>query len=264
MADHRIAGTVVGASLLALITAGPGFAQVSTTAAEQGASGAVLTGMQPPRPELMLTQFPSPVADQDRPSQHGWSANRLMEARVVGLVGEAIGEVGDIVLAPDGQILSIVVSVDGFWEDDKVNVPWPMLEISEDLRRVGIPVSDATIDEDALNAQEYLGIGSAGGEILELEDWDDPAMGPRVWRATALIGDAAHLSDQATYGRVEDLIFDRTGTLQAIVVRPRTGEHHIIPFVRFAADWHPGLDRLELPYDSAEMEALDQTGQGED
>jgi len=190
----------------------------------------------------------------------GWSATRLMDAEVQSLMGEDIGQIQNLVIGPEGQILSVIAEVGGFWDigDTLVSVPWTDIEVYDDMDIVRIPVTEGTIDDYALVETDYLDAASAARRIQQLGD-DGLVLGDRAWAASELIGDQAFLTNQSDYGHVNDLIFDNGGSLQAVVVQDNQGygDYYAYPYYGYDYGWQPQNDTYDLPYGTEEVGALD-------
>jgi len=186
----------------------------------------------------------------------GWRAEWALGSDVYGPEGEEIGELEDIIIGPEGQILSIVAEVGGFWDigDSHISVPWDEVQVSDDFDRFQIPVTEENVEQYSAH-EARLTATEAAGEVALV---DDVAAGVRAWRARELIGDYAYLEDRVGYGYVDDLIF-REGRLESVVIRPDVGYgdagYYAYPYHGYDYGWHPGYDYYQLPY--TEEEAAD-------
>lgn len=188
--------------------------------------------------------------------------NMLDDGVVYGPGGEEIGSVENVLFSTDGNVLSIIAQVGGLWDigDTHVNVPWDQVEIAG--TRVTIPVTEETVDEYSLYADELITRQEATGSIEQVDD--DVATAPRVWRATELIGDYVRVRDEdtlANYGYVEDLIV-RDTELAAVAVRPDVGwtgarGAYAYPYYGYGYGWYPGRPYYDMPY------TVDEVGQAE-
>ena len=198
----------------------------------------------------------------------GVSAEEFIdEMDVYGRNGEEIGVVEDIVVGPEGQVLSIIAQVGGFWDigDTHVSVPFDEVEISEDGEAVIVPVTEETVGDygfwNGENADLLTG-DTAEDETVEGVD-DAPIV--RAWRVSELIGDYARLSEDegyANYGYVNDLIL-RDGQVASVVVQPAAGYgpgYRAYPYYGYGAGWDAGSPFYDMPYgeeDVGEMEAFE-------
>ena len=62
----------------------------------------------------------------------GWRAGSLIGADVIGKAGEEIGNVENIMIGPDGKVLSIIAEIGGFLDigDTHVNIPWKEVQFT--------------------------------------------------------------------------------------------------------------------------------------
>jgi sporulation protein YlmC with PRC-barrel domain len=151
----------------------------------------------------------------------GWSARSMIdEAEVYGPNGDEIGTVENIIVGPEGRILSIIAQVGGFWDigDTHVNVPWDQVDVGDNWR-VDIPITEDTAEDYSLYTDEVLTTSEAEETIREV---DDDLITARPWKATQLMDDYARLADGTLYGYVNDVIFDNKGQLAAVVATPDT------------------------------------------
>ena len=86
---------------------------------------------------------------------------------------------------------------------------------------------------------------------------DEPEADPRSWRVTEVIGDYVRLKDGVNYGIVNDLIFDKDGKLQSVVVNPSigygVGGYYAYPWYGYDYGFDPGAEVYELPYGPDEI-----------
>ena len=189
----------------------------------------------------------------------GWRADWLLDNDVLGPTGEEIGEVEDLIIGPDGRILSLVAEVGGFWDigDTHVNIPWQEVVLGANFEYAQIPVSEETAEDYGM----YVGRLTPTVAATDMVQVDDVETGWRAWRARELIGDYAYLQDLADYGYVTDLVFDRAGELQAVVVEPDVGygvyEEVAYPYYGYEYGWEPGYEYYELPYTEEEAAELE-------
>jgi hypothetical protein len=57
-------------------------------------------------------------------------------------------------------------------------------------------------------------------EFSLFEGDEEVTTGPRAWRASELLNDYVSLQDSPRYGIVDDIVIDRQGRVQAVVVYP--------------------------------------------
>lgn len=196
----------------------------------------------------------------------GRSIDNLLDDGVVyGPGGDEIGSVENVLFNTDGEVLSIIAQVGGLWDigDTHVNVPYDQIGIAGN--NVTIPVTEDTVDDYSLYADDFV-TGPEASTTIEAVD-DDVATAARVWRATELIGDYVRVRDgdtYANYGYVEDLIV-RDRVLAAVAVRSDVGWRgtrgtFAYPYYGYGYGWNPGNTYYDLPYsveDVGEAEPFD-------
>jgi hypothetical protein len=111
-------------------------------------------------------------------SAGGWRGSKLIGASVYGPDNASIGEIGDVLIAPDGKIRAVVVSVGGYLgaADKDVAIPFKALSITRgaaegaiDKVKVGYSkqqLNDAprfAFDQPARTTTGQGGIGGIGG-----------------------------------------------------------------------------------------------------
>jgi len=199
----------------------------------------------------------------------GWSVRALRGSDVYGPGGEEIGAVEDIIVGPDGKLTSLVAEVGGLWDigDTHVNVPWEQVEIEIDDDNgffdtdieVTIPVGEDNVDDFGLfndGDPIALGSGATGGV-------DGVDFGNRAWRTSELIGDYARLvgpDGPVAYGYVTDLMIENDEVAATIVNAGYPGMGGYYAYPNYAArgyGWEPGSPYYDLPYDPAQIEALE-------
>jgi sporulation protein YlmC with PRC-barrel domain len=196
----------------------------------------------------------------------GWRAETLIDATVHGPTGEEIGEVENVIVGPDGKILSIIAEVGGIWDigDTHVNVPWNEVEVASGREGVTIPVTQDTVERYSLFPDTVITAKEARTQTEAVDD--DLMTGPRAWKLSELVNDYVRLRDVPGYGYVDDVVFDKEGALKAVVVRPdviyRLPGHYAYPYEGYAGGWDPTLDAYQLPYDRAETEGLERFDYG--
>lgn len=188
--------------------------------------------------------------------EDGWQADAFLDNDVFGEAGEEIGTVENFLLDRQGQIVAVVAEVGGFLDisDTHVAVPWSEV----DLRNgdVHTPLSDENAEDYSLFADEFFTQVDVG-DLQRVED--ELTTGFDIWKVTNLLDDYAVLESGLGYGYVDDLIFDRQGQLQSVVVSA-SGEYgepgsYAFPWYGYGYDgyaWAPGLDYYTLPFDDAD------------
>jgi hypothetical protein len=185
----------------------------------------------------------------------------LDEAELHGAEGE-IGSVENVIFSPDGNVLSIIAQVGGFWDmfDTHVNIPWEEVQFAGGI--LTVPVSEENVEDYSVLKDDYLTAEEAAQDTEVVED--DLETGPRAFRATELIGDYARIREGengfANYGYVNDIII-RDGQIAAVVVEPDagygvTGGYYAYPYRGYG--YGPGSPYYDMPYDQAEVVEADE------
>lgn len=190
----------------------------------------------------------------------GLRASDLLDADVFGREGddanEEIGSVENVLIDQNDQIVAIIAQVGGFWDigDTHVVVPWDQVALFAD--GVHVPVNEENVEDYGLYGENSY-ITESLAQRTQVVD-DDAVTGPQIWKLTDLIDDYAVLPDMTGYGYVEDAVFNRTGSLQAVVIEPdaRFGSGpYATPF--YGADWEPGRDYYSTGLGADELAELD-------
>lgn len=189
----------------------------------------------------------------------GFSADNFIdEMEVYGVGGEEIGDVEDIIIGPDGRILSIVAEVGGFWDigDTHVSIPYDQVTFAAVGDGITVPVTEETVGEYGFDREVF----TAGAAATEMVTGVDDAEVVRGWRATELIGDYARIREGDTYtdyGYVSDLIL-RDGEVAAVVVQPDAAYgvgYRAYPYYGYDAGygWDAGSPYYDMPYEATEV-----------
>ncbi len=196
----------------------------------------------------------------------GYSAEDFIdEMEVYGEDGEEIGDVEDIIIGSDGQILSIVAEVGGFWDigDTHVSVPFDQVAMTEAEDGIIVPVTEETVGDYGFDQEAFLADTAESEAVAGVDD----ANAVRAWRASELIGDYARTQEGDTYGAygyVNDLIL-QDGQVAAVVVQPNTAfgpGYRAYPYYGYGAGygWGAGSPYYDMPYaaeETGEMEIFD-------
>ncbi|MFD2816728.1 PRC-barrel domain-containing protein [Paracoccus aerius] len=197
---------------------------------------------------------------------NGISVEDMIGSDVKGPTGDDIGDVENVLFGQDGQVLSVVAEVGGFFElgDTHVNIPWDMVEASKWDDGIEIPFTQDTIEDFTLFTDEVVTASDATSEVEEVEgDGADVVdTGRRVWRAGELIGDYARLKDGngfTNYGYIDDLIV-RDGKVAAVVVSPDVawggGGYYAYPYYGYDHGWNPGRGSTICPTSELKLRRL--------
>lgn len=141
---------------------------------------------------------------------NAWRVDRLIDADVYSEDGEEIGEVEDILMAPDGTLTGIVVEGGGFLDigDSHVRVAWEDVTFREGAMNgapegVVVPLTDETLTDYSLFTN-----GDAGPDIR-----------PDEFRVSRVVNEPVRFREGAAYGYIEDLLVS-DGKVEALVIRP--------------------------------------------
>lgn len=121
----------------------------------------------------------------------GWSARSFFDTSVRGPSGEEIGDVEDLIVGANGELLALVAEVGGFWDigDTHVSIPWDAVTIRQN-GSVVIPVTEDNVDNYG-----FFGAvptrGQLAGQVVS--GLADQPLGARAWRVSELIGDLARV-----------------------------------------------------------------------
>lgn len=186
----------------------------------------------------------------------GISVDKVLDnAEVYGTGGDEIGSIENVVFSREGQVLSVIAEVGGFWDmfDTHVSVPWEQLSW-DGMDRINIPVTEENVEDYSVFKADYL-TSAAAEDSVEVVD-DDLRTGQNVFRATDLIGDYSRVRQDGSlvmYGYVNDLII-KDGQLQSIVVTSDNGYGVSGPrgYPYYRQGWNPSGPYYDMPYDTAE------------
>ncbi|WP_370159316.1 PRC-barrel domain-containing protein [Limimaricola soesokkakensis] len=194
----------------------------------------------------------------------GISAEEFIdEMEVYGVTGEEIGDVEDLLIGPDGRVLSVIAEVGGFWDigDTHVSIPFEEVALADDGDGIVVPVTEDNVSDYDLWTYDAVSAEEAAEEVVS--GLDDATI-LRAWRATELIGDSARLQDgdlYSEYGYISDLIL-RDGEVAAVVANASSGYgagYQAYPFYGYDYDmgWDAGSPYYDLPYTADEVNDLD-------
>jgi len=191
----------------------------------------------------------------------GWRAENLMNADVIGRNGNEIGDVENIMISKDGKILSVIAEIGGFLDigDTHVSILWKQVQVASDGESIRVPITEDNIKEYSFFGEN--GLYTKADTSKKQQVSDDLTTGPRVWRATELMGDYVRLKNGTGYGYVDDLIFNKDGSLNAVVVTRDVGYGpagpYAYPFYGYGYGFDPGLDYYTMPFAENEVARLD-------
>lgn len=193
----------------------------------------------------------------------GWSVEGMIEdGTAVGPDGARMGEVENLIFGNDGTLLGLIAEIDGLdgVEPVHVHVPWDEVGMAPEGPQVRLPIGAGTIR----NYDVFGGHDGGDGPMREEETattsvlGDEVVAGPRIFRATDLIGDYVFLEDGARYGYVNDIIVGE-GRISAIVIDAAASDRSgffAYPYSDRGVSPMAG-PRYDLPHGAAEVEAIE-------
>ncbi|WP_404378388.1 PRC-barrel domain-containing protein [Caenispirillum salinarum] len=193
----------------------------------------------------------------------GLRAETMLGADVFGPNMDDIGDVENVILDRDNQIVAIIAEIGGFLDigDTHVAVPWDQVKMTQGGFQ--IPVDEDNLDQYGLYAEPGI-VNKSNLQSTRVVD-EDLIAGRNTWKLTGLIDDYAVLNNGAGYGYIDDAIFTQDGKLDAVVVQPDyagygMGGAYAYPFYGYRYGWSPDAEAYDLRYapdEMAEMEPFD-------
>lgn len=181
-------------------------------------------------------------------------AETLLDSTAYGPDGDSVGTVQNIIVGRDGRIERVILEVGGFLDigDKIISVPWNQVSITPGEEGIDVPVR-------ADNVESFSLFG----------DKERSNITPGSFRVDELIGDYVTLQDGTQFGEnfgyITDLIFNRRGKLQTLVVVPDSGfgtsGYYGMPYYGYDAnywyDYDPGLNWYGVPYTRDDVTAAE-------
>lgn len=194
--------------------------------------------------------------------QGGFRAEKFLDAKVFSPQGNKIGEMANIILDQENQVVTVIAEIGGMWDsgDRHVAIPWDEVEFYED--GIKVPArqdnleeydlfSSVNIDESYIYKQEIKRVSNVEENV---------ATGPQTWKITDIMHDYASMENDGGYGYITDALFSRSGVMQAIIVKPASAEFgqgpRAYPFYGYPEGWRPGDTHYILPYSRKDVEEL--------
>ncbi len=147
-------------------------------------------------------------------SYAGLSADGLIGAVAYGPDGEAVADIRDLVLTPDGALSFLVL---------------------EDSGPLGLTGSSYTLGADRVafasspDSEPRVRTGLTYEEAEDFAEFEEDALPPEAIRATDLLDEEIALSDGGDSAMVTDLLMDTDGQLRMVAV-DLNGEQFALPF----------------------------------
>lgn len=196
--------------------------------------------------------------EQSFSGTNGIRATHMLDEEVFGPEGEEIGEVDNVILGPQGQIIAMIAEVGGFWDinDTHIAVPWNEVTLIPDGFK--IPVTEENFDNYTLFADNSF---ITMEKLQQAQQVDDTvATGAETWRISALLGDYVALENGVGFGYLDDVIFSKDGTIQAVIVQSSLAAYgyssYAFPFHGYASGWRPSSHAYVLPYGPVVIDAV--------
>jgi sporulation protein YlmC with PRC-barrel domain len=225
----------------------------------------------------------------------GMSAEEFIdEYEVYGAAGEEIGDVEDVIVGADGEVLAVVAEIGGFIDigDTHVAVPWDEVELVVGEQAITVPVTDENVENYGVYGEGYA-FGDAAVDVTGavagqevVSGIDDQELGPRAYRVSEIIGDYVRIRDDAAgddamadegmaregmmgrpgypgragyrdYGYVNDVIIAE-GRVQAVVVNPDLAYgrgYYAYPY--YSPSYYGYGPYYDLPYGEDEVGAVE-------
>ena len=165
----------------------------------------------------------------------GWRSSRIMGADVLSETGEEFAVVKNILVSHEGQIQALIAerppSSNG--PESVYRIPWDTVELGAAPGQVVAHISPSDVLQYPLPSDE--------------ERRDE-------FPVSAVVGDYARLQPGFAYGYVSDVVFDKAGKLQAILVTrdaAASGGTFAFGFPGTTGRWNPAAGYYGLPYVTA-------------
>jgi sporulation protein YlmC with PRC-barrel domain len=172
----------------------------------------------------------------------GWSAVELLDEEAYGSTGDMVGEVEDLIIGPDGNIVSVIVEGGGFLDigDAHLAVPWDDVT-REGTNAVNTPLTTENLDDYGM-----------------FEEMDDQEPVPANFRLSRMLGSYVR-SDGVGYGDIRDVIFNQEDQIEAVIVWPAYGYGYgdrpiAVPYAGQGYD--PYSPYYDLPYTAEQLSEL--------
>ena len=172
----------------------------------------------------------------------GWRARALIDQTVYDRNENDIGEVHDLIVNADGQIVAIIVEGGGFLEigDAHFRIPWHSVNRTPGKDGVVIDMTQQDISRRGL---------------FDRPEW--VATGPREFKISELLGDNVVLRTGVGFGYIADAAFNDRGKMLGVVVNRDVvygppAYYYAYPYYGYRYSWDPGQQFYAIPFDTAE------------
>lgn len=193
--------------------------------------------------------------------QSSWGAAQVMRGHVVDQSGQEVGRLRNVIVGSDDRAISVLVEILGQRDGSEsiANIPWDQVSLQ------GRDVVQVPSLEQAAARFSLFGDRNnvLAGALAGISKDSSPAQ--RTWKTSDLINDYVTLSDGSGYGYVDDVVFDPSGRIQAVVVKRDVaagGGTYAFPFYGAPHGFDPWLPYYALPYDGKEVAGLERFDEG--
>lgn len=189
----------------------------------------------------------------------GIRAEYMISEEVFGPEGEEIGNVENVIINSDGQIVALIAEVGGFWDiaDTHIAVPWEEVQLIQDGFR--IPVTEDNFEDYTLFADNSFVTTDSLQQVQAVDD--TLATGSQTWKLTALLDDYVLLENGDGYGYLDDVVFSKDGKIQALIVESTVAAYgyglYAYPYYGYEYGWQPYDNVYTLPYGANAIGAME-------
>lgn len=177
----------------------------------------------------------------------GWRATDLLGLPAVGDNGDVVGRVGDLLIGFTGTLDTLVVEESAAADGGRTRfgVPWDSVDVADDGGAVAVPVIRENVGEFQLEEPIRPEFGAV----------EMAAPGAAEWSVATLLDTEVHMDGDLPMGEVDDLIFDRDGALEGVVVAAEDGSLYGIPWTAVVIE--PDAQALSVPLTPAVVDTLE-------
>lgn len=187
----------------------------------------------------------------------GFLGKALIGADLAGSDGEVIGQVEEVMIAPGGKVVSLIVGRDGLALEgsNRFTIPWMDLIQSRGPDALVAPFTAAAATDFRTRGAEAYSAAEAryvtGGVDRQIQ------AERRVMKLTNFLGNKVRYATGRTGGAVEDVVVDQNGYVRAVLVSTGAADGiRAVPFQTVGVDWSVLDNAYPLPYRRVEVEAL--------
>lgn len=183
----------------------------------------------------------------------GFTAQNLMEVGIFGANNNEIGDVENVLLNEQNKIIAIISQVGETWEarDTRILIPWDEVELTKS--GLATKISEGKVSDYRLFESQYL----TKEEVKKTQQVEDKiSMSPSLWKLSDILNEFTNVEEGHGYGYVDDVLFSRSGVVQAIVIDAAINgdtKTYAFPFTGIGEGWAPGLISYTLPYTDTDL-----------